>query len=55
MLFRSLTLRWEDTIKLNLKDIKSVVMDWMYQDQSMVRCEHDNELSNSANDGGFLD
>lgn len=36
-----------DNIKLNFKEIINFVVDCIYQDQSRIQCENDNELLNS--------
>jgi len=51
--------KWEDNIRINLKEIRWEGVDWMHlaqdRDQAVGPCEHDNEPSGSIKSGEFLD
>jgi hypothetical protein len=50
--------KWEDTIRINLKEIGWEGVDWMHlaQDSPVADlCEHSNELLHSIKGGEFLD
>jgi hypothetical protein len=49
--------KWEDNIKMDLREIGFKRVDWINLAQNKDQCsfEHGNELSGSINDSEFLD
>jgi hypothetical protein len=51
--------RWEDNIRIDLREIKWEVVGWVHlaqdKDQVAACCEHGNEHSGSIKGGEFLD
>jgi hypothetical protein len=47
--------RWEDNIKMNLREIGFGDVDWIHWGQVAGSCEHGNEPSGSIKRGEFLD
>jgi hypothetical protein len=51
--------RWEDNIKMDLREIQWEVVDWMHpahdRGQCWDSCEHGNEPSGSIKGGVYLD
>jgi hypothetical protein len=47
--------RWEDNIKMDLREIGFGDMDWIHWAQDRDSCEHGNEPSGSLKCGEFLD
>jgi hypothetical protein len=47
--------RWEDNIKMDLKEIECKNVDWIHLKQVAGFCEHHNELLNSIKCWEFLE